>query len=211
MANCGWCDRFRQSVEDLPGHIRAGTRVLPHDWLAGDAMRQAMRAAACGTNLLATGNSLISHAPMRALLCRHMADQGVECNPDQILLTESGTHTLEHRDQRDAVWPYRVAPRADLRIVTKYVGNPLGAELLTTILTDGSYRHHMDLVRGRLAPVMARVVQRITALGIEPWTIPECGMSLWVRLPGGRDYLRLNITQVEDVRFYAFMARALGS
>jgi len=360
---------LRQSIGDLPGHIRAGTGVLPDDWLAADAMRKAMRAAARGTNVPAASNSLIGHAPMRALLSRRMADQGVECNPDQILLTESGTHSLDlvcrfllqpgdcvlvddpcffnflallraHRARVVAVpmtpsgpdlaafaeviarerprlyitnsavhnptgatlsaahahrvlrlaeahdmliveddifsdFEHTQAPRyaafdgldrvirigsfsktatnavrcghialrrdwieplADLRIVTAYVGNPLGAELLTTILTDGSYRHHMDLVRGRLARAMARVVRRITALGIEPWTVPECGMSLWVRLPGGRDavdlaraafdekiilapgavfsptggwrdYLRLNITQVEDERFYAFMAR----
>jgi len=363
---------LRQSIEDLPGHIRAGAGVMPEDWLAGDAMRKAMRASARAPHLLAGANSMIGFAAMRALLSRRMADQGVECSPDQILLTESGTHALDlvcrfllqpgdcvlvddpcffnflallraHRARVVAVpmtpagpdlaafaevvarerprlyitnsavhnptgatlsaahahrvlklaeahdmliveddifsdfehataaryaafdgldrvirigsfsktatnavrcghialrrdW---VEPLADLRIVTTYVGSPLGAELLTTILTDGSYRHHMDMVRGRLARVMARVVRRITALGIEPWTVPECGMSLWVRLPGGRDavdlarkafdeqiilapgpvfsptggwrdHMRLNITQIEDERFYAFMARALA-
>lgn len=363
---------LRQSIEDLPGHIRAGTGVLPDDWLAGDPMRKAMRAAARGTNLPATGNSLIGYAPMRALLSRRLADQGVDCSPDQILLTESGTHALDlvcrfllqpgdcvlvddpcffnflallraHRARVVAVpmtptgpdlaafadvvarerprlyitnsavhnptgatlsaahvhrvlklaeahdmliveddifsdFEHTAAPRyaafdgldrvirigsfsktatsavrcghialrrdwieplADLRIVTAYLGNPLGAELLTSILTDGSYRHHMDMVRGRLARVMARVSRRVSALGLEPWTVPECGMMLWVRLPGGRDavdlaraafdeqiilapgavfsptggwrdYLRLNITQVEDERFYAFLQRAAG-
>ena len=309
---------LRQSIEDLPGHIRAGAGVLPEDWLAGDAMRKAMRAAARGPHLPAGGNSMTGLAPMRALLSRRMADQGVECSPDQILLTESGTHALDlvcrfllqpgdcvlvddpcffnflallraHRARVVAVpmtpsgpdlaafadviarekprlyitnsavhnptgatlsaaHAHRVLklaeahdmliveddifsdfehapaaryaafdgldrvirigsfsktatnavrcghialrrdwiePLADLRIVTTYVGSPLGAELLTTILTDGSYRHHMDMVRARLARVMARVMRRVTALGIEPWTVPECGMSLWVRLPGG--------------------------
>ena len=95
----------------------------------------------------------------------------------------------------------------------------------------------MDGVRARLARAMARVVRRLRAMGIEPWTVPECGMSLWVRLPDGRDaaelaraaldeqivlapgavfsptggwhdYLRLNVTQCEDERFFAFLARA---
>lgn len=361
---------LRQSLEDQPGFIRAGSGTLPPDWLAGDVMRKAMRAAARGNTLPAADVSMTGHAPMRALLSRRMAEQGVECSPDQILLTESGTHALDlvcrfliqpgdcvlvddpcffnflallraHRARVVAVpmtpqgpdlaafaditarerprlyitnsavhnptgavlspthahrvlklaeaadmliveddifsdfehdiasryaafdgldrvirigsfsktatsavrcghvalrreW---VAPLADLRIVTTYVGNPLGAELIAAMVTDGSYRHHMEAVRTRLARAMTRVVRRLRGLGIEPWTVPPCGMSLWVRLPGGidaedlahraleekivlapgpvfspqcgwTDYLRLNVTQCDDPRFYDFLARA---
>jgi DNA-binding transcriptional MocR family regulator len=44
-----------------------------------------------------------------------------------------------------------VGPLADLRIVTAYMGNPLSAQLLVTMLTDGTYRHHMETLRRRLA------------------------------------------------------------
>lgn len=364
---------LRQSIEDLPGHIRAGGGTMPADWLAGDAMRKALRAAARGAALPAADPSLIGHAPMRALLGRRLAEQGVEASPEQILLTESGTHALDlvcrfllqpgdcvlvddpcffnflallrahrarvvtvpmtpagpdlaafaevvarerprlyitnsavhnptgatlsaahaHRvlklaeahdmliveDDIFSDFEHTIAPRyaafdgldrvirigsfsktatnavrcghialrrdwieplADLRIVTTYVGNPLGAELLAAMLTDGSYRHHMDMVRSRLARAMARVVRRLRTVGMEPWTVPECGMLLWVRLPGGqdaaelaraaldegiilapgavfspaggwRDYLRLNVTQCDDERFFAFLARVAGA
>ncbi|MGJ3626392.1 aminotransferase class I/II-fold pyridoxal phosphate-dependent enzyme [Sphingomonas sp. MMS24-JH45] len=33
--------------------------------------------------------------PLRVLLARRMADQGIEAGPDQILLTDSGTHALD--------------------------------------------------------------------------------------------------------------------
>ncbi|WP_332306351.1 PLP-dependent aminotransferase family protein [Novosphingobium nitrogenifigens] len=364
---------LRRSIEDLPGAIRAGSGTLPTDWLAGEAMRKAMRAAARGNTLPSADVSVLGYGPMRALLSRRMLEQGVEASPDQILLTESGTHSLDlvcrfllqpgdtvllddpcffnflallraHRARVVAVpmtpqgpdlaafaevvarekprlyitnsavhnptgatlsathahrvlkiaeaadmliveddifcdFEHVTASRyaafdgldrvirigsfsktatnalrcghvalradwveslADLRLVTTYVGNPLGAELLAAMVTDGSYRHHMDMVRNRLARAMARVVRRLGDLGLEPWTVPACGMSLWVPLPGGldasvlagealeegivlapgavfsprggwNDHVRLNVTQCDDPRFYAFLARMCAS
>jgi DNA-binding transcriptional MocR family regulator len=361
---------LRQSVEEQPGHIRAGAGVLPTDWLAGEALRKALRAAARSPRLPASEISLNGYAPMRALLSRRLAEQGVEASPDQILLTESGTHALDllcrfllqpgdavlvddpcffnflallraHRARVVSVpmtpngpdlnafadvvarerprlyitnsgvhnptgavlsaahahrvlklaeahdmliveddifcdFEHETAPRyaafdgldrvirigsfsktatnaircghialrrdwieplSDLRVVTNYVGNPMSAELLATMLTDGSYRHQVESVRARLAGARGRVVKRLRALGIEPWTVPDSGMLLWVRLPHGldaadlarqaldqgiilapgqvfspaggwHDHMRLNVSRCDDDRFFAFLERA---
>lgn len=364
---------LRHSFENDPDTVRAGSGTLPPEWLAGDAMRKAMRAAARGNQLPAADTSVLGYAPMRALLVRRMAEQGVDCSPDQIVLTESGTHALDlvcrfllqpgdcvlvddpcffnflallraHRARVVAVpmtpagpdlaafeavvmrerprlyitnsafhnptgaiasaahvhrvlkiaeaadmlvveddifgdFEHEPSPRyaafdgldrvirigsfsktatsaircghvalrkdwveplADLRIVTSYVGNPLGAELLAAMLTDGSYRHHMETIRSRLARAMTRVARRLNDIGIAPWCVPACGMSLWVRLPGGldaadlarravdegiilapgavfspsggwADHMRVHVVQGDDDRLYRFLERAVAA
>ena len=130
-----------------------------------------------------------------------------------------------------------VGPLADLRMVTAYMGNPLGAQLLVTMLTDGTYRHHMETLRRRLARARARAAARLSGLGLSLWCEPQAGMSLWARLPAGmdaaklaraaarqqiilapgivfspaggwQDYLRINAVQCDDERFYGFLAQA---
>lgn len=126
---------------------------------------------------------------------------------------------------------------ADLRIVTSYMGNPLGAQLLVTMLTDGTYRHHMETLRRRLARARARTSARLKSLGMELWCEPKAGMSLWARLPRGmdaaqlareaagqqiilapgivfspsggwQDYLRINAVQGDNDRFFDFLDQA---
>lgn len=117
------------------------------------------------------------------------------------------------------------------------MGNPLSAQLLVTMLTDGTYRHHMETLRRRLARARGRAGARLKALGLELWCEPQAGMSLWARLPmgmdaaklaraaarqqiilapgivfspsgGWQDYLRINAVQGDDERFYGFLAEA---
>lgn len=70
-------------------------------------------------------------------------------------------------------------------------GSPLTAELLHAVLTDGSYRRHVERVRARLARATARVVKRLRAAGVEPWIEPVAGIFLWARLPDGIDAVEL--------------------
>jgi DNA-binding transcriptional MocR family regulator len=360
---------LRQCSDDREGVINAGSGTLPQDWLAQESMRKALRGAA---RELPSGvmSDFLGYEPMRMLLSRRMAEQGVEASPDQILLTDSGTQALDlvcrfllqpgdtvllddpcffnfvallraHRVravsvpmtpqgpdlaafaqvvQRErprlyitnsavhnptgatlsathvhrvlkiaaeadmviveddifadfeletspryasfdglervirigslsktastaircghiALRPDWVMPLADLRVVTAYMGNPLGAQLLVTMLTDGTYRHHMETLRRRLARARAKVGARLTGLGLRLWCEPQAGMSLWAQLPDGmdaaalaraaareqivlapgvvfspsggwQDYLRINAVHGDNERFFAFLAKA---
>ena len=126
---------------------------------------------------------------------------------------------------------------ADLRIATAMSGNPLSAEVVHAVLTDGGYRRHIEGVRTRLARARARTMARLRDIGITPWLEPAAGLFVWARLPGGldaarlarkalaegivlapgnvfsingmwSDYLRFNVTLSDDERITAFLARA---
>lgn len=363
---------LRQRSDDRGGQLHVGSGTLPQDWLAQDSLGKALRAAARGAPAGLHGD-IMGYEPMRMLVSRRLAEQGLEASPDQIILTDSGTLALDlvcrfllqpgdtvllddpcffnfvallraHRVKvvsapmtpqgpdlaafaevvrrerprlyitnsavhnptgatLSAAHVHRVlkiaaeadmviveddifadfetetspryasfdglervirigslsktastmircghialradwvAPLADLRIVTAYMGNPLSAELLVTMLTDGSYRHHMESLRRRLARARGRTAARLKALGLELWCDPQAGMSLWARLPGGmdatrlareaarqqiilapgivfspsggwQDYLRINAVRADDERFYAFLAESCRS
>ena len=365
---------LRQSLGERRNEIMPGCGWLPDDWLAGDALRKAMRGAARSdeNGTLAGYASPLGSPPLRALLARRMADQGIEAGSDQILLTDSGTHALDlvcrfllqpgdtvlvddpcyfnflallrahrakvvgvpmtptgpdvaifaeaaathrprfyltnsgvhnptgaslaaataHRllkiaeahdmvvveDDIFADFEHTPSPRlaafdgldrtirigsfskslsaavrcghiatrpdwidglADLRIATSMAGSPLAANLLHAVLTDGSYRRHVDGVRTRLARATARVAKRLRAIGIEPWTNPAAGIFLWARLPNGvdavalarraitegivlapgpvfspnggwRDHMRFNVAMSDDDRLYAFLEKTVS-
>ncbi len=128
---------------------------------------------------------------------------------------------------------------ADLRIATSMAGSPLAASLLHNVLTDGSYRRHVEGVRTRLARATAKVAMRLRTVGIEPWIEPAAGIFLWARLPDGtdavdlarraivegivlapgpvfstsggwRDHMRFNVAMSDDERLYAFLEAALS-
>ncbi|MEK9209630.1 aminotransferase-like domain-containing protein [Sphingomonas sp. 2378] len=363
---------LRQSLRDDRYDLKPGCGWLPDDWLAGDALRKAMRGAArtIDAGTLAGYGSPRGCLPLRTLLARRMADQGIEAGPEQILLTDSGTHALDlvcrfllqpgdtvlvddpcyfnflallrahharvisapmtpsgpdvaafaeaaathrprlyltnsgvhnptgaslaaataHRllkiaDTHDMViveddifadFEHGPSPRlaafdgldrtirigsfskslsaavrcghiaarsdwiealSDLRIATSMAGSPLTASLLHSVLTDGSYRRHVEGIRTRLARATAKVAKRLRAVGIEPWIEPAAGIFLWARLPDGadavdlarravaegivlapgpvfstsgdwRDHMRFNVAMSDDDRLYAFLAAA---
>ena len=80
-----------------------------------------------------------------------------------------------------------IEPLLDLKIAVSYGGSRLPAELTLAVMTDGSYRHHLDRLRDRLAKTMGETIAKLKGLGIEPWTLPRGGMLLWCRLPEGVD------------------------
>ncbi len=75
----------------------------------------------------------------------------------------------------------------DLKIATSFGGGRLTAELVLNVLSDGSYRKHVEVLRGRLAQAMFEVSGKLKNLGITPWLEPQAGMFLWCRLPDGAD------------------------
>ncbi|RWF76380.1 MAG: PLP-dependent aminotransferase family protein [Mesorhizobium sp.] len=72
---------------------------------------------------------------------------------------------------------------ADLKIATSFGGGRLASELVLTLLKDGSYRKHLDLLRTRLSRAMAETSTRLKAIGITPWIDQPAGMFLWCSLP----------------------------
>ena len=363
---------LRQSLAASAGTLRPGCGWLPESWMAEEAVRKSLRSVARG----GSAATLIGYAspmgsePLRLLLARRMAEQGIDAAPGQILLTDSGTHALDlvcrfliepgdtvlvddpcyfnllsllraHRAKIVAVpmtpagpdvaalaqalaahrpriymtnsaihnptgatlsaatahrvlklaeahdlviveddifadFEHEPSPRyaafdgldrvirvgslskslsasvrcghiaarrdwiealADLRIATSMSGNPLSTELLHAVLTDGSYKRHMEKVRARLAQGMARTARRLQAIGIAPWIMPQAGLFLWARLPDGRDatalaraafaqgivlapgnvfsltdswgdYLRFNVAMSDDDRIFRFLEDA---
>jgi len=138
-----------------------------------------------------------------------------------------------------AARPDWIEALADLRIATSMSGNPLSAEILHAVLTDGGFRRHIEGVRTRLARATARTMKRLRDAGITPWIEPAAGLFIWGRLPAGLDatelaraalaenivlapgnvfstsgtwgeYCRFNVVMSDDDRLSAFLARACG-
>jgi len=80
----------------------------------------------------------------------------------------------------------------DLKLATMLSSSGIGAELIYSMLRQGSYRHHVDALHGKLADAMGRTLHRLDKLGITPWMKPQGGMFLWMRLPHGLNSARVS-------------------
>lgn len=150
----------------------------------------------------------------------------------------SKTLTAAARCGYIAARPEWIERLVDLKIATTFGGNSLHAELVHTILKDGSYRRHVSGMRDRLARSMGEVRARLQTLAIEPWIEPRGGMFLWCELPDGLDaadiarsaladsvvlapgnvfsvsqsarrFLRFNVAQCTEPRVFEVLARAM--
>lgn len=75
----------------------------------------------------------------------------------------------------------------DLKLASTFAGNTVSAQIVHSLLTDGTYRRHIDGLRAKLADTMTMTAKRLKATGLELWTEPQGGMFLWARLPEGMD------------------------
>ena len=75
----------------------------------------------------------------------------------------------------------------DLKLATGFASGAVAARLVHRLLTDGSYRRHVEGLRGKLARAMGETRRRLEALGLTPWVEPRGGMLLWAALPDGLD------------------------
>ncbi|PTE11844.1 PLP-dependent aminotransferase family protein [Mesorhizobium helmanticense] len=127
----------------------------------------------------------------------------------------------------------------DLKIATTFGGGRLAAELVLTLLRDGLYRKHMDLLRARLSRAMVDTSARLRAIGITPWIDQPAGMFLWCSLPEGMDaadiarralsanivlapgnafslsrsasrFMRFNVAQTGDERIFRVLEEAMA-
>lgn len=85
----------------------------------------------------------------------------------------------------------------DLALATSFGSNDLSAQTTFRLLTDGSYRRHLDALRPRLAKAMAGTSERLGRLGFRLWTQPAAGMFLWAELPEGLDSSTIALRALE--------------
>jgi DNA-binding transcriptional MocR family regulator len=86
-----------------------------------------------------------------------------------------------------AARPDWIQALADLKLATAFGSSDLSARLVHGLLTDGSYRRHVEGLRVRLARAMGEAARHLAAAGLRPWTMPRGGLFLWVELPDGLD------------------------
>jgi len=80
---------------------------------------------------------------------------------------------------------------SDLKIATSFGGSRISAELIFTVLKDGSYRKHTEGLRTRLSGATSEASTRLKSIGMIPWIEPRAGMFLWCMLPAGVDATRV--------------------
>jgi DNA-binding transcriptional MocR family regulator len=88
---------LRQSLQPAPGALMPGCGWLPEEWIAGEALGRALRTVAReGMSEPMQGYSVpAGFEPLRRLIARRLMEQGVEASPDQLLITDSGTHAID--------------------------------------------------------------------------------------------------------------------
>lgn len=139
-----------------------------------------------------------------------------------------------------AAKPEWIEGLTDLKIATSFGGGRLSAEFVFNVLSDGSYRKHVEALRSKLAHVMLDVSSCLKSIGINPWLEPQAGLFLWCRLPDGIDaagvarlalkkglvlapgnafslsqtatnYMRFNVSQTLEPRIFDILSETLGS
>lgn len=86
----------------------------------------------------------------------------------------------------------------NMKIATTFGGNRLAAEIVHILLSDGSYRKHMDGLKARLAQHMGDVRAKLEKLGITPWHMPNGGIFIWAELPDQIDAARIARHALKD-------------
>lgn len=86
----------RQALEAGDGMLRPGCGWLPAEWMPGDAVRRALKAAVrAGAMELAEYAEPLGSAPLRALLARRLGERDIPATPADILVTGSGTQAID--------------------------------------------------------------------------------------------------------------------
>lgn len=86
----------RQSLDTCPNTLKPGCGWLPAHWMPGAAIRREMRALARSEDFLLTDyGSTSGSTDLRRLLLMRAAEDGIEAGTNQIMLTASGTQSID--------------------------------------------------------------------------------------------------------------------
>ncbi|TNC10781.1 PLP-dependent aminotransferase family protein [Methylobacterium terricola] len=86
----------RQSLDGEPDLPKPGCGWLPPDWMPLSSLRRAARGLARAEDAVLTNyGATRGPLPLRRLLARQFAEEGVGIGPDRILLTGSGTQAID--------------------------------------------------------------------------------------------------------------------
>lgn len=86
----------RQSLDAGDDALKPGCGWLPPSWMPEAAVRRALRTLARTDDVALTDyGTTLGLLPLRQLLARRMGERGIEVSPEQIMLTESGTQTID--------------------------------------------------------------------------------------------------------------------
>jgi DNA-binding transcriptional MocR family regulator len=87
---------LRQSLTSGIASLKPGCGWLPDGWMPEELVRKGMRSMARGRKSSVTGYAPpLGTEPLRRLLARRLGDQGIDAAPEQVLLTDSGTHAID--------------------------------------------------------------------------------------------------------------------
>jgi len=87
---------LRQSLTAGTTSLKPGCGWLPDEWMPEELLAKGMRSMARIRRTSVTGYAPpLGLPPLRRLLARRLADQGIDASPDQVLLTDSGTHAID--------------------------------------------------------------------------------------------------------------------
>jgi DNA-binding transcriptional MocR family regulator len=87
---------LRQSLTAGTTSLTPGCGWLPDAWMPEELLRRGMRSLARSGRSSERGYATpLGSEPLRQLLARRVADQGIAISPEQVLLTDSGTHAID--------------------------------------------------------------------------------------------------------------------
>jgi DNA-binding transcriptional MocR family regulator len=87
---------MRQSLVAGTASRSPGSGWLPDDWMPEELLRRGLRSIARSREASVTGYAPpLGTEPLRRLLALRAGDQGIEATPEQVLLTDSGTHAID--------------------------------------------------------------------------------------------------------------------
>lgn len=73
------------------------------------------------------------------------------------------------------------------KTVSQISNSPIIEKTIYQVLSQGSYRHHCAQLRNRLDELRQPVINQLEAIGCFVEHMPDAGMYVWARLPGGAD------------------------
>lgn len=86
----------RQSLDADPATPKPGCGWLPPDWMPTASLRRALRTLARSEDAALTDyGNVQGPEPLRRLIVRDLAEQGLEVPPAQIMLTNSGSQSMD--------------------------------------------------------------------------------------------------------------------